>query len=109
MIRDICSESKVRIYQSHLVQTKKLAPGSVGVHHAALRFPNEVTLKRGWVPGDIPMPTKPFKLPALLSPEEVTLFLAPGRQPQAPAILTTTEVPGRRVSGASDNRQPLLR
>jgi integrase/recombinase XerD len=72
--RDICSESKVRIYQGHLVQTKKLAPGSVGVAPAALRSLYRVTLKRGWVPGDIPMPKKPFKLPALPSPEEVTHF-----------------------------------
>ena len=66
------------------MQTKKLAPGSVGVAPAALRFLYRVTLKRGWVPGDISMPKKPFKLPALLSPEEVTIFLASGRQPLSP-------------------------
>jgi integrase/recombinase XerD len=40
------------------VQTKKLAPGSVGMVPDALRFLYRVTLKRGWVPGDIPMPQK---------------------------------------------------
>src|SRR2546428_6794718 len=37
---------QVRVYQSHLVQTKKLAPSSVGTATAALRFLYRVTLKR---------------------------------------------------------------
>jgi hypothetical protein len=66
------------------MQNKKLAPGSVCMAPDARRFLYRMTLKRGWVPGNIPMPKKPFNLPALLSSEEVTLFLALGRQPQAP-------------------------
>lgn len=40
---------------------------------AALRFLYKVTLKQNWAPDDIPMPKKPFKLPVVLSPAEVTL------------------------------------
>ena len=59
----------------HLTKTRKLSPASVGIATSALRFLYKVTLKRNWTPDDIPMPKKPFKLPVVLSPEEVEHFL----------------------------------
>jgi len=67
---------EVRAYQVHLTKTRKLAPSSVGIATSALRFLYKVTLKREWAPDDIPMPKKAFKLPIVLSPEEVVHFLA---------------------------------
>ena len=75
---------QVRAYQCHLVKDRHLAASSVGTATAALRFLYRVTLKRDWTSDDIPMPKKPFKLPVVLSPEEVTLFLCVGQQSQAP-------------------------
>lgn len=66
---------EVRIYQNHLVANKHLTASSVITATAALRFLYRVTLKQDWTLKDIPMP-KPSKLPVVLSPEEVSLFLA---------------------------------
>ncbi|RZL85644.1 MAG: hypothetical protein EOP82_32320 [Variovorax sp.] len=46
---------QVRTYQVHLTKTCKLAPGSVSIATAALRFLYKVTLKREWMPDDISM------------------------------------------------------
>ncbi|WP_213957955.1 MULTISPECIES: site-specific integrase [unclassified Variovorax] len=49
---------QIRTYQVHLTKTRKLAPGSVSIATAALRFLYKVTLKREWAPDAIPMPKK---------------------------------------------------
>lgn len=92
---------QISVYQSHLVQTRKLAPSSVGTATAALRFLYRVTLKRDWMPDDIPMPKKPFKLPVVLSPEEVTLFLASVGNLKHHTILMTAYAAGLRISEAT--------
>ncbi len=83
------------------MQTRRLAPSSVGTATAALRFLYRVTLKRDWTPDDIPMPKKPFKLPVVLSPEEVTIFLASVGNLKHRTILMTTYAAGLRVSEAT--------
>ena len=65
----------VRAYQVHLTETRKLSPSSVSVATGALRFLYKVTLKRDWAIDEIPMPKRPFKLPVILSREEVMRFL----------------------------------
>lgn len=92
---------QVRVYQSHLVQTRNLAPSSVGTATAALRFLYRVTLRRDGAPDDIPMPKKPFKLPVVLSPDEVTLFLASVGNLKHCTILMTIYAAGLRVSEAT--------
>ena len=72
---DAMGPEKVREYQVHLVEDCKLAPSSIGIAVSALRFLYKVTLKQPWAPDEIPMPKKPFKLPVILSPEEVMRFL----------------------------------
>jgi site-specific recombinase XerD len=67
---------QIRTYQVHLTKTCKLAPSTISIATAALRFLYKVTLKRDWAPDDIPMPKKLFNLPVVLSPEEVAHFLA---------------------------------
>jgi hypothetical protein len=54
----------------------KLAPGSILIAVAALRFLYKVSLKKDWTFEDvIPAPKRPQKLPVVLSPEEVLQFL----------------------------------
>ena len=67
----------IRAYQVYLTNEKKLAPGSVLIAVAALRFLYKVSLKKDWKFEDvIPAPKKPQKLPVILSPEEVLHFLS---------------------------------
>ena len=73
----------VRAYQLYLMNTRGLSPSSISVATGALRFLYKVTLKRDWAVDQIPMPKRPFKLPVILSREEVMHFLDSGRQPQA--------------------------
>jgi len=63
---------RVREYQVHVVEDRKLAPSSISIAVSALRFLYKVTLRQPWAVDDISMPKKPFKLPVILSPEEVT-------------------------------------
>src|SRR6202046_5355032 len=81
---------QIRDYQVYLTNEKKLAPGSILIAVAALRFLYKVSLKRGW-PFDevIPAPKKPQKLPVVLSPEEVLHFLRCVGSSKHRAILTT--------------------
>src|SRR5664279_3129598 len=92
---------QVRVYQSHLVKDRHLSASSVGTATAALRFLYRVTLKRDWTSDDIPMPKKPFKLPVVLSPEEVTLFLASVANLKHRTILMTLYAAGLRISEAT--------
>jgi Site-specific recombinase XerD len=84
-----------------LVNDRRLTPSSVGTVTAALRFLYRVTLKRDWTTDDIPMPKKPFKLPVVLSPEEVTRFLSSIVNLKHRTILTVLYAAGLRVSEAT--------
>jgi site-specific recombinase XerD len=92
---------EIRTYQVYLTNEKKLAPGSILIAVAALRFLYKVSLKREW-PFDevIPTPKKPQKLPVVLSPEEVLHFLECVGSTKHRAILTTCYAAGLRISEA---------
>jgi len=63
---------EIRSYQVYLTNERKLAPGSILIAIAALRFLYKVTLHKDWILEEIiPAPKKPQKLPIVLSPEEV--------------------------------------
>ena len=73
---ELLGPDDIRAYQVYLTNEKKLAPSSVLIAVAALRFLYKVSLKRNWRFEDvIPAPKKPQKLPVVLSPEEVLRFL----------------------------------
>ena len=98
---------QIREYQLFLTNRKKMAPSSIRVAVAALRFLYQVTLKRGWdIEQAIPAPKQPRKLPVVASPEEVLHFLdcAPGLKHRA--ILTACYAAGLRVSEAVSLRPP---
>lgn len=98
---DALGAAEVRAYQLHLIEVRKLAPASVRIASAALRFLYRVTLKRGWAPDDIPMPKAPFKLPVVLSREEVMQFLAAVQYPKLRVLLMSAYAAGLRVSEAT--------
>jgi site-specific recombinase XerD len=92
---------EIRAYQVYLTNEKKLAPGSVLIAVAALRFLYKVSLKRDWPFDDvIPAPKKPQKLPVVLSPEEVQQFLGCVGHTKHRVILTTCYAAGLRISEA---------
>ncbi len=91
----------IRAYQVYLTNERKLAPGSVLIAVAALRFLYRVSLKKDWSFEDvIPAPKKPQKLPVVLSPEEVLHFLNCVGNTRHRAILTTCYAAGLRISEA---------
>ncbi len=107
---------EVRLYQRHLVSERKLSASSVGAASAALRFLYRVTLRQDWKADDIPMPRRPFKLPVVLSPEEVSHFLACIVNIKHRTILMTAYAAGLRISevthlrvGDIDSQRMMLR
>lgn len=91
----------IRAYQVYLVNEKKLAPGSLRIAVASLRFLYKVTLKKDWTFEDfIPAPKKPQTLPVVLSPEEVLHFLGCIANTRHRTILTTCYAAGLRISEA---------
>jgi integrase/recombinase XerD len=98
---EILGPEEIRSYQVYLTNEKKLAPGSILIAVAALRFFYKVTLHKEWsVEEVIPTPKKPQKLPILLSPEEVRHFLSCVASPKHRTILTTCYAAGLRISEA---------
>jgi site-specific recombinase XerD len=90
---------EIRTYQVYLTNERRLAPGSVLIATAALRFLYRVSLKKDWTFEDaIPAPKKPQKLPVVLSPEEVLHFLSCVGGTMHRAILTTCYAAGLRIS-----------
>ena len=65
----------IREYQAQLFTVHKLTPGSVTNHLCALRFLYIQTLKRSWSIADTPYPEKRYRLPTILSQEEVTQLI----------------------------------
>lgn len=92
---------EIRAYQIYLTNERKLAPGSVLIAVAALRFLYKVSLKRKWSFDEvIPAPKAPQKLPVILSPEEVLQFLSCIGSMKHRAILTVCYAAGLRISEA---------
>jgi integrase/recombinase XerD len=98
---ELLGPADIRAYQVYLTNEKKLAPTSVLIAVAALRFLYKVSLKKDWRFEDvIPAPKKPQTLPVVLSPEEVLHFLNCVASTKHRAILTTCYAAGLRISEA---------
>ena len=113
---ELVGPEEIRAYQVHLTTERKLAPGTLCLVAAALRFLYKVTLKREWVDAAIPLPKKPFKLPVILSREEVFEFLESIASFKHRAILMTAYAAGLRISEATrlkitdiDSKRMMLR
>jgi len=93
--------AEIRAYQLYLTQEKHLAPASIVVAVAALRFLYTVTLQKAWaVAVVIPTPKVPDTLPVVLSPAEVVQFLASVTLANHRTILTACYAAGLRISEA---------
>jgi len=96
----LCPE-EIRSYQVYLTNEKKLAPSSILIAVAALRFLYKVTLHKDWTLEEIiPAPKKPQTLPIVLSPEEVLGFLSCVHSVKHRTILTICYAAGLRISEA---------
>jgi integrase/recombinase XerD len=97
----------IRAYQVYLTNEKKLAPGSILIAVAALRFLYKVTLHKDWEIEDIiPAPKKPQTLPVVMSPEEVLQFLDCVEHIKHRTILTSCYAAGLRISEAVSLQPP---
>jgi site-specific recombinase XerD len=95
----VLGPEEIRAYQIYLTNQKKLAPNSILLATAALRFLYRVSLQRNWsLPEVMPLPRKPRQLPVILSPEEVGRFLGCVTNRKQHAILTTCYAAGLRIS-----------
>src|SRR5271166_271949 len=98
---EILGPEEIRSYQVYLTNERMLAPSSIIIAVAALRFLYKITLHRAWnLEEVIPTPKKPQKLPMVLTQEEVLKFLASVRSIKHRTILTTCYAAGLRVSEA---------
>ncbi|MDE0127321.1 MAG: site-specific integrase [Bryobacterales bacterium] len=98
---DLLGPKQIREYQVHLATEKRLAPGSIGVDAAALRFLYGVTLQKDWnIPEVLPRPKQPAKLPVVPSREEVVSFLDAVNVLGTRVVLTVCYAAGLRISEA---------
>ncbi len=63
---------QLRQYQAYLFRERKLAPNTVNQRTAALRFFFVTTLKKPWTIAETPYPRRTFRLPKVLSVEQVS-------------------------------------
>jgi integrase/recombinase XerD len=98
---EVLGPEEIRSYQVYLRNERKLAPSSIIIAVAALRFLYKITLHKDWSLEEvIPTPQMPQKLPIVLSPEEVLQFLGSVRSIKHRTILTICYAAGLRVSEA---------
>jgi len=86
----------IRQYQAYLFTQRKLSPGSVTNHLCALRFFYIQTLKRPWSIADTPYPKKRYRLPTILSQEEVAQLIDAASTPFHRTLLMTLYATGVR-------------
>ncbi len=86
----------IRAYQAQLFRDRKLAPSSVTQQNAALRFFFVHVLKRRWTVEETPYPKKPFRLPTVLSQEEVARLIDAALTPFHRIVLMTAYATGLR-------------
>jgi integrase/recombinase XerD len=114
---EVLGPEEIRSYQVYLTNERKLAPSSILIAIAALRFLYKVTLHKDWSLEEIiPAPKRPQKLPIVLSPEEVLQFLSCVQSIKHRTILTICYAAGLRISEAIslkvadiDNKRMVIR
>src|ERR1700731_3308384 len=98
---ELLGPEDIRSYQVYLTNERRLAPSSIILAVAALRFLYKITLHKDWsLTQVIPTPKKPKKLPMVPSPAEVLQFLGCVGNIQPRTILAVCYAAGLRVSEA---------
>jgi site-specific recombinase XerD len=85
----------IRQYQAMLLSSK-LCPNTVGQRLAALRFFYVKVLKRGWSVAETPYPKSVFRLPLVLSQEEVARLIDAAQSSFHRILLMTLYATGAR-------------
>jgi site-specific recombinase XerD len=89
---------EIRAYLVYLTTERHVAPSTIIIAVAALRFLYRVTLRKPWsVEAVIPAPKTPCTLPVVLSPAEVMQFLDCVQAPKHRTILTICYAAGLRI------------
>jgi integrase/recombinase XerD len=78
---DRLGPEQIREYQAHLFTDRKLGAIAVGQQLSALRFFFVHTLKRPWMTEHLVVPKRPFRLPEVLSREEVERLIQSASSP----------------------------
>jgi site-specific recombinase XerD len=92
----------IRAYQVHLFRDRKLASGTVEQRGAALRFFFVKTLRRPYLPDDIPFPKRQRRLPTVLSQDEAARLIDSASNLMHRAILMTLYGTGVRRAEVCD-------
>ena len=88
----------IREYQAELFQKRKLSAGTVTNRLAALRFFYIKTLKKAWSIAETPYPKKTYRLPTILSQEEVARLIDAAGTPFHRTLLITLYATGLRCA-----------
>jgi integrase/recombinase XerD len=86
----------IRQFQAYLFRERKLEPNTVVQYSAGLRFFFVKTLKRHFMVDNIPLPKQPWKLPIILSQQEVSRLIDAASNLMHRAILMTLYSTGMR-------------
>ena len=91
---------EIRTYQIYLADERKVSVSTRILAVSALRFLYAVTLQRDWTVPLIPTPKKDYRLPVILSPQEVLQLLQAAPSFTHHVIFSTMYGTGMRVSEA---------
>lgn len=86
----------IRQYQAYLFRDRKLSPNTVNQRTGALRFFFITVLRRSWSIADTPYPKRNFRLPKVLSQQQVAKLIASATTPFYRIILMTLYATGLR-------------
>jgi integrase len=93
---DQLEPAHIRRYQVHLFRDRKLAPNTVNQRTGALRFFFITVLERSWSIADTPYPKRNFRLPKVLSQQQVGRLIESATTPFYRIILMTLYATGLR-------------
>src|ERR1700722_17186704 len=98
------SDQEIREYLLHLLQNKKLAPNTYNTQVYALRFFYCVTLRQPLRKLEIPTTKVTYKLPSILSPDEVQRIIKATGNIKHRTVLMVIYSAGLSVSEAANLR-----
>jgi integrase/recombinase XerD len=91
------SAEQLRQYLLYLRDGRKLCAASLQSHATAIRFVLPVTLKRPQMVFEVISPPRPYRLPVVLSVDEMQALIGAARTPRARAMLMLLYGAGLRV------------
>src|SRR5258708_14086838 len=86
----------IREYQAYLFRNRKLSPNTVNQRTGALRFFFITVLRKSWSIADTPYPKRRFRLPKVLSQQQVARLIASATTPFYRIILMPLYATGLR-------------